>query len=112
MTGNECCEHCKRCLPPGHLMAAMHDKTDFVRGLVVFPEYLGSPIDMMAPFELRDELAYGASVQNKLLIDATTDWETHPVRAEWGNKRESPECRHSRPETEKLVEKRWKEYGL
>ena len=94
------------------LMAAMHDKTDFVRGLVVFPEYLGSPIDMMAPFELRDELAYGASVQNKLLIDATTDWETHPVRAEWGNKRESPECRHSRPETEKLVEKRWKEYGL
>jgi len=60
------------------LMAAMHDKTDFVRGLVVFPEYIGSPIDVMAPYELRNELAYGASIQNKLLIDATTDWEVHP----------------------------------
>jgi UbiD family decarboxylase len=94
------------------LIAAMHDKTDFVRGLVVFPEYLGSPIDVMVPYELRDELAYGASVQKKLLIDATTDWEVHPARAEWGNKRYSPKCHYSKPETEKLVEKRWKEYGL
>jgi len=94
------------------LIAAMHDKTDFVRGLVVYPEYIGSPIDVMVPYDLRDELAYGASVQKKLLIDATTDWEMHPVRPEWGNRRYSPECHYSKPETIQLVEKRWKEYGL
>ncbi len=94
------------------LIAAMHGKTDFERGLVVFPEYIGSPIDVMVPYELRDELAYGASIQKKLLIDATTDWELHPVRKEWGNRRYAPECHYSRPETEILVEQRWKEYGL
>jgi UbiD family decarboxylase len=94
------------------LMSAMHQKADFKRDLVVYPLYIGSPIDVSVPYDFRDELAYGASVQNKLLIDATIDWETNPVRAEWGNKRFPPNCNYSRPETEKLVEKRWKEYGL
>jgi UbiD family decarboxylase len=94
------------------LLAAMHDKADFKRDLVVYPLYIGSPIDVSVPYTLRDELAYGASVQNKLLIDATTDWEVHPIRAEWGNQRFPPVAHFSLPETEKLVEKRWKEYGL
>jgi UbiD family decarboxylase len=94
------------------LWAAIHDKVDFKRDLVVYPLYMGSPIDVAVPYELRDELKYGAAVQNKLLIDATTDWELHPVRAEWGNNRFPPNCHYSLPETEKLVEKRWKEYGL
>ncbi len=94
------------------LMSAMHQKVDFKRDLVVYPLYMGSPIDVSVPFDFRDELAYGTSVQNKLLIDATIDWETHPVRAEWGNKRFPPTCYYSKPETEALVEKRWKEYGL
>jgi UbiD family decarboxylase len=94
------------------LMSAMHQKVDFKRDLVVFPLYMGSPIDVSVPYDFRDELAYGASVQNKLLIDATIDWEAHPIRAEWGNKRYPPTCYYSKPETEALVEKRWQEYGL
>jgi 3-polyprenyl-4-hydroxybenzoate decarboxylase len=94
------------------LMSAMHQKVDFKRDLVVYPLYMGSPIDVSVPYDFRDELAYGASVQNKLLIDATIDWETHPIREEWGNKRFPPNCNYSKPETEKLVEKKWKEYGL
>jgi UbiD family decarboxylase len=97
---------------PMALLVAMHKKADFKRDLVVYPLYIGSPIDVSVPYDLRDELAYGASVQNKLLIDATTDWELHPARAEWGNQRFPPLCHYSRPETEALVEKRWQEYGL
>lgn len=97
---------------PAALMRAMHSKVDFYRDLVVYPLYMGSPIDVSLPYDNRDELKYGAAIANKLLIDATTDWEIHPPRAEWGNKRFPPDCHNSRPETEKLVEKRWKEYGL
>ncbi len=94
------------------LLGAFHSKVDFKKGLVVYPLYIGSPIDVSVPYDLRAELEYGAAVANKLLIDATTDWELHPVRAEWGNNRFPPNCHYSLPETEKLVEKRWKEYGL
>jgi 4-hydroxy-3-polyprenylbenzoate decarboxylase len=97
---------------PAALMAAMHNKVNFNRDLVVYPLYMGSPIDVSLPYDLRAELEYGAAVASKLLIDATTDWELHPPRAEWGNKRFPPDCHYSRPETEELVEKRWKEYGL
>ena len=97
---------------PAALMRAMHSKVDFYRDLVVYPLYMGSPIDVSLPYDNRDELKYGAAIANKLLIDATTDWEIHPPRAEWGNKRFPPDCYYSRPETEELVEKRWKEYGL
>lgn len=97
---------------PAALMRAMHSKVDFYRDLVVYPLYMGSPIDVSLPYDNRDELKYGAAIANKLLIDATTDWELHPPRAEWGNKRFPPDCYYSRPETEELVEKRWKEYGL
>ena len=97
---------------PMALWGAMHAKTDFSRGLVRYPLYMGSPIDVCVEYELRNELEYGASVREKLLIDATIDWEKHPVRPEWGNLRYPPQCHYSSPETEKLVEKRWKEYGL
>jgi UbiD family decarboxylase len=97
---------------PSALLHAMHTKADFDRDLVVYPLYMGSPIDVHIAYDLRDELKYGAGVTSKLLIDATTDWELHPVREEWGNQRFPPNCHYSRPETEKLVEKRWKEYGL
>ncbi len=97
---------------PMALLGAMHNKADFNRDLVVYPLYMGSPIDVAVPYNLRDELSYGASVRPKLLIDATTDWELHPVRAEWGNQRFPPNCHNSRPDTVELVERRWREYGL
>jgi UbiD family decarboxylase len=94
------------------LMSALQHKVDFNRGLIKYPLELGSPIDVSVPYELRDELKYGAAIANKLLIDATTDWELHPIRPEWGNQRYAPNCYYSLPETIKLVAKRWKEYGL
>jgi UbiD family decarboxylase len=97
---------------PAALLGAMHSKVDFDRDLVVYPLYMGSPIDVHIRYDLRDELKYGAGVTSKLLIDATTDWELHPIREEWGNQRFPPNCHFSRPETVELVEKRWQEYGL
>ena len=97
---------------PMALLMAMHSKVNFYRDLVVYPLYMGSPIDTSLAYDLRAELEYGASVANKLLIDATTDWELHPARPEWGNQRFPPKCHDSRPETVELVERRWQEYGL
>jgi UbiD family decarboxylase len=97
---------------PMALIGAMHSKVNFNRDLVVYPLYMGSPIDVSLRYDLRAELDYGAAVASKLLIDATTDWELHPPRAEWGNQRFPPHCYYSLPQTEELVEKRWKEYGL
>jgi UbiD family decarboxylase len=97
---------------PTALMGAMHSKVNFERDLVIYPLYMGSPIDVSVPYDLRAELEYGAAVTSKLLIDATTDWQLHPIREEWGNRRFPPNCHYSRPETEALVEKRWQEYGL
>ena len=97
---------------PQELFHAMHRKVDFNRDLVVYPLYMGSPIDVSLPYDYRDEVKYGAAIANKLLIDATTDWEVHLPRPEWDNQRFPPDCHDSRPETVQLVEKRWKEYGL
>jgi len=97
---------------PMALLGAFHSKVDFKRGLIQYPLQMGSPIDVSVPYDLRDEIKYGAAVADKLLIDATIDWELHPVREEWGNQRFPPNCHYSKPETVKLVEQRWKEYGL
>jgi UbiD family decarboxylase len=97
---------------PMALLAAIHDKADIMRDFVAYPLNIGSPIDVSVSYDLRDELKYGASIQNKLLIDATTDWQTNPVRSEWGNRRFPPSCVNSRPETIDLVEKRWNEYNI
>ncbi len=94
------------------LLHAIHRKVDYKRDLVVYPLYMGSPIDVSLPYDDRAELEYGAAIANKLLIDATTDWQVHPPREEWGGERFPPNCHYSRPETVELVEKRWKEYGL
>ncbi len=91
---------------------AVHFKADFNHDAIVYPLYIGSPVDPSIPYEMRDELTYGAGVQNKVLIDATTDWYVFPKRAEWKDSRSLPLCSNQKPEIEKLVEKRWKEYDL
>jgi len=94
------------------LVWAFQGKLDFDRSLIVYPLLMGSPVDPSIPFELRDELKYGAGVQKKLLIDATVDWEIHPFRPEWGNSRFPPSCVEPSPGIAELVEKRWQEYGI
>ena len=94
------------------IWGAIRDKADFYKDFIVYPLHMGSPVDANIPIDKRNELEYGAGVQNKLLIDATTDWEVYPVREEWGKRRTLPKCADQKPEIEKLVKKRWKEYGL
>lgn len=61
---------------------AIRDRVDPKDDLIVFPGFGGSTLDPSAPWEFRDELKYGATPQNKLLVDATIDWTKHPVREE------------------------------
>lgn len=91
---------------------AIDRKVDFEKDLVVYPMLVGSNLDPSLPPESRDELKFGTGLQKKLLIDATTDWETHHVRKEWGNKRYPPSAIELTPEIQELVERRWKEYGF
>ncbi len=94
------------------LQLAIQTYVDPAKDIVVFPMNLGSSLDVSLSFEDRDALVYGASLQNKLLIDATVNWTTHPVRAEWGNRRLPYTCTEQLPDVERLVESRWQEYGL
>ena len=94
------------------LQLAVQTCVDPAKDIVIFPMNLGSSLDVSLAFEDRDELAYGASLQNKFLIDATVDWTTHPLKEEWGNRRLPPTCTEQLPEVIKFVENRWAEYGL
>ena len=82
------------------------------RDLVVFPGTGGDPLNPSQLAEDKDELKYGAGKINRLLIDATIDWDTHPKRKEWGNERFPPRCTRVPPEIQELVKRRWSEYGL
>ena len=84
---------------------------DPARDLIVFPIELGE-LDPALSSEAEDQLKYGAALQNKLLIDATIDWTTHPVHEEWGGQRLPPTCTEPFPGLVELVRKRWKEYDL
>ncbi len=93
------------------LELAVRNRVDPKDQIVVWPNP-GYSLDPSIPWELRDELKYGGSPQNKLLIDATIDWTKHPIREEWGNRRYPPRATEMLPEIEELVTKRWKEYGF
>ncbi len=84
------------------------------KDLVVFPMRMGGAVDFSIPPEYRDEIKYGVGMQDKLLIDATVDWETHPIREDWWPeaRRVPPRCTESVPEMKQLVQSRWQEYGF
>lgn len=91
---------------------AIDRKVDFDKDLVVYPMLVGSPLDPSLRPEWRDALEFGTGLQRKLLVDATTDWENHHIRREWGNKRYPQSAIELTPEIQRLVENRWKEYGF
>jgi 4-hydroxy-3-polyprenylbenzoate decarboxylase len=91
---------------------AMRDRMDAKDDVVIFPGMGGPVLDPSATWELRDELKYGATPQNKVLYDATVDWVKHPVKEEYGDQRLPPSSTEMPPEIEKLVQRRWKEYGF
>ena len=91
---------------------AMRDRMDPKDDVVVFPGMGGYVLDPSAPLELRDELKYGATPQNKVLYDATVDWVKHPVRKVYGGRRLPPSSTEMPEEIVKRVERRWEEYGF
>lgn len=91
---------------------AIRDRLDPKDDIVVFPGMGGSTLDPSAPSELKDEMKYGATPQNKVLFDATIDWVKHPIREEYGGRRFPPPSTEMSPEITDLVKKRWKEYGF
>ncbi len=85
---------------------------DPARDVMIVPMNTGSNLDLSLSGEARDELRWGTGLQSKMLIDATIDWATHPVREEWGNGRVPPGCTDSPAEIVALVDRRWTEYDL
>ncbi len=91
---------------------AIMNYVDPKEDIVVFPGTGGANLDPSQSAEDSDELKYGAGKMNRLLIDATIDWETYPKRKEWDNKRFPPKCAVGLPDIQELVERRWREYGF
>lgn len=96
----------------GSIQIATQSYVDPAKDIIVYPLQLGSSLDVSMAAEGRDETRWGAGLQNHVLIDATIDWDTHPIRKKWGNRRMPPTCTESDPEMVKLVEERWEEYGF
>lgn len=91
---------------------AIHANVDPTKDIIVYPLGAGSPLDTSLSPDARDEIKYGSPLQDKVLIDATVDWTTHPKRIEWGGERFPPKCTESPPEIVEIVDKRWAEYGF
>jgi len=97
---------------PDALLHACAIYADFREDLVVFPAELGPGLSPILSYEEKDEFRWGAGLETKLLIDATINWRTHPVRPEWGNRRYPPSCAEPSLGIIELVQRRWKEYGF
>jgi 4-hydroxy-3-polyprenylbenzoate decarboxylase len=91
---------------------AIHANVDPVRDIIVFPMGAGSPLDTSLSPDAGDEIKYGTPLQDKVLIDATVDWTTHPKRSEWDGERLPPKCTQSPPEIVQSVDQRWAEFGF
>ncbi len=97
---------------PRALLGALLSRVDPERGVVVYPMNMGSSSDPALSLEEGADMRYGSGIGSKLLIDATVDWTTHPVRGEWGGRRLPPIPSHHFPEAAELVERKWQEYGF
>lgn len=79
--------------------------------LLVVPGTHGSPLDPSIRMEERDVKKLGTGKWNRLLIDATKNWEYEP-QEQYGNEIYPPVAFKLSKEDEELVERRWKEYGI
>ncbi len=78
--------------------------------IVIYPDNFGSALDPSTRLDQRDTHLYGTGKWNRMLIDATVNW-NFEKQERWGNKRYPPTCDVA-PEDKELVAKRWKEYGF
>lgn len=78
--------------------------------IVIAPRTFGSVLDPSTRREERDAVRYGSGQWYRVLIDATRNW-NYKRWEEWDNNVYPPVNKLS-IETEKVVARRWKEYGL
>jgi 4-hydroxy-3-polyprenylbenzoate decarboxylase len=97
---------------PRALLGVLLSRVDPEKDVIVFPMNMGSSGDPARALEEGIDMRYGSGIGSKLLIDATIDWTTHPVREEWGSRRLPPSPTHHFTEAAELVKKRWQEYGF
>ena len=79
--------------------------------IVIIPGTPGNPLDPSVPAKERDVKKLGTGKWNRMIIDATQDWEFDP-QEQYGGDRYPPVCFILPPEEEQLVLSRWKEYGI
>ena len=71
----------------------------------------GNPLDPSVPIAERNVQKLGTGKWNRMIIDATIDWEFEP-QEQYGGNRYPPICFVLPPEEEKQVMSRWDEYGI
>jgi 4-hydroxy-3-polyprenylbenzoate decarboxylase len=76
-----------------------------------FPGTFGSMLDPSVPLAQRDTVKYGQGKWCRVLIDATMNWELEK-QEQYGGQRYPALSTTIDPEDEKLIERRWKEYGI
>lgn len=91
------------------VMAAVANRTQASKDLVIFPGTFGGPLDPSMDPEVKRRTG-GLGSWDRVLIDATwpMDWEP---REEWGGLRHPPACQ-AEPELAEKIRERWESYGI
>ena len=79
--------------------------------VVFFPGTVGSMLDPSVPLPVRNASKYGQGKWCRTLIDATKNWELEREE-QYGGELYPPLATDIDPEDEKLIGKRWEEYGI
>ena len=79
--------------------------------VVFFPGTIGSMLDPSVPLPVRNASKYGQGKWCRTLIDATKNWELEREE-QYGGELYPPLATDIDPEDEKLIGKRWEEYGI
>ncbi|MDP2726876.1 MAG: UbiD family decarboxylase, partial [Dehalococcoidia bacterium] len=90
------------------VMAAVANRTQAMRDVVIFPGTFGGALDPGMDPEIKRRTG-GVGSWDRVLIDATwpMDWEP---REEWGGLRHPPACQ-AEPELAHKIRERWHTYG-
>jgi UbiD family decarboxylase len=97
---------------PLAVQAAIATHLDPSQGIVTYPLQLGSYADPSLSLESQNVDEYGSGLMDRLLIDATVNWTTHPRREVWGGRRLPLPSDDHFPDVAQAVAQRWPEYGI
>lgn len=95
---------------PKAVLAAIYANADPARDLYIFPTQRNL-VDTAMSMADSDAHAFGGTLGNKMLIDATVNWIAHPRQERWGGGRRAPWEPPPKDDVEKVAQ-RWKEYGF